>query len=365
MRSKILLLLGAAAIAAAQQPPGCAPYPNCLYTPGQPVTFNEAAAAVSYRDAQGDTRTIGLYLRVPAGISAVMPVVIWSHNAETSGEAKSIMVPWSETTARAGYLTVTLSHPLRNEDQALAQCVSLRLDEDACKRMGLTSWDWPRDLREVISWLERQNTTADSPLRGRVDMARIAIAGHAEGANGAVSLAGATRLLTTLDRKKPNDFSDPRPAAFISLSPQGPLIEGFYDQDTFEPNSSWMNIARPVFMATGDGDNTCRLPGACSFSGDSPSRRRIAIELMPAGGKYLLYFNSVKISHEFLGSLDTAACAAAGADPALCANFSDVLRSSVVAFLDAHLRGNRAALAWLRDGLAKDASKGIGELRSK
>jgi hypothetical protein len=85
-------------------------------------------------------------------------------------------------------------------------------------------------------------------------------------------------------------------------------------------------------------------------------RRRVAYKLMPAGGKYLLFINSVRISHEFLETLDTQACEQAGAEAALCSNFRDWLRSAVLAFLDAHLRNLAEAQTWMRSGLIRAAS---------
>lgn len=364
MSLRFLLVLGLAAAANAQLPPACNPYPNCLYTSGPAQPFTTAATTVSYRDAAGDIRTLDLFIRAPGGVSSALPTMIWSHAADVSGPVQTLMAAWGEGTARAGYLTVNIGHPLRDRAQAERLCIALRVDEEHCLGIGFANWDRPHDLTEVISWLEKANADPDSPLRGRVDTKRIAVGGHADGGHAAISLAGAKRLLTTSDRKKPNDFTDTRPAAFVSLSPQGPLINGFYDTSTFEPTTSWMDIARPVLLATGAGDNDCREPSTCR-QGDTPSRRRVPFEVMPNGGKYLMFVNSVKISHDFVGSLDTAGCAAAGVAPAQCTNFADWLRAAVLAFLDANLKESRAALVWLREGLVKDASRNVAELQSK
>lgn len=348
MKSTILIFALVASAANAQQA-------GELYDPGPAVAFNSAGVTTSYKDDAGDTRTLELFVRRPAGISGALPTVVWSHSAEVSGDVKTLMALWAEATARAGYLTVVVSHPVRTMADAQRQCDAIRADEEACYRIRLVNWDWPRDLRAVLDFLEKQP---------EVDSKRIAVAGHQDGGSAAVSLAGAMRLLRSLDRKKADTFTDPRPAAFVSLSPQGPGLEGFADTDWFQDNHSWMNIKRPVFQATGGGDNTCYFGGSCR-SGDTATRRQIPFALMPDGGKHLLFVNSAKISHELIGSLNTDSCVAAGIEPALCTSFADWLRTSTIAFLDAYVKGRPAAQAWLASGGLSAVSKGMATIESK
>jgi hypothetical protein len=356
--------LGVLATWAQSPPPGCAGFPNCLYSPQAQTTFTGAATSTTYRDLAGDNRIVGLYLRIPEGISAALPVVIWSHPDTTTGDPSTRMALWSEATARAGYLTITVAHPLREVSRAAEICTRLRLEDEACFAIGLANWDWPNDLREVLNWLERANTAADSPLRGRVDLRRIVVAGHDDGSNAAISLAGAKRLLVSQDRRRPNEFTDPRPVAFIALSPQGPLIDGFYDYDYFQPNHSWMQVTRPVLMAFSAGDNTCPFGGQCA-QGSSSARRRVAYDLLPAGNKHLLYIKTTRCSHELIGTLDASACVAAGIESELCTSMAAWLRASVLAFLDAQLRNRESARTWLRQGLVAETSGGQAEGLSK
>jgi hypothetical protein len=167
------------------------------------------STSVSYRDVLGETRTLDVHVRLPVVSSGPLPVVIWSPDSTTLRPARETLLPWSEATARAGYMTVTISHPVRDQTR-----------------------------------------------------------------NGAVSLAGAKRLLTTEDRRNADDLSDPRVAAVVSLSPQGPLNEGFFDADAFKPATSWLTVGRPVLMATGSGDTT------------APLGRSVEVETRPCGGAW-------------------------------------------------------------------------------
>lgn len=364
-----------APLAIAQLPPACAPFsPQCLYTPAVNFQYGTQTVSASYKDLVNDLRTLSLTLRIPVAPINSLPVVIWSPGAGSGASPNTDMTRWSETTARAGFLTVTVSHPLRSRVDRLRLCAELHVKYGYpmkdCAVLDPVNWDWPTDLRKVIDWLEQANISGPTGIRGRINMSRIVVGGFTEGSNGAISLGGATRLLTTTDRRNPNDFSDPRPVAFISLSPKGPRApddifnEGFYDYDLGQRNSSWDNVSRPVLSVTSAGDNTCPTPARC-LSGDSPSRRMIAHQLMPPGNKYQMFVRTANMSHDFIGSLDVPACAAAGVQPGLCAQFDEWLRSSVIAFLDWHVRQLPLAQVWLNSDLIEPASNDIVDSQRK
>lgn len=346
-----------------QLPQACSAFPNgCLYTPGAPLNFSTTAASFEYKDGLGHSRTVELYFRVPAGVAGQLPVVVWSHEYGVSGDLKELLAKWAETTARAGYVTVTVAHSEREKEEWLGVCASLELDIVNCPRPY--ALDWPVDLKQVLNYLERANASGSAELRGRMDLTKLALAGHSDGASGVISLAGARRMFLSQDPENAADFSDARPVAFVALSPQGPTLEGFFDTEIGRDENSWMGIKRPVLTITGAGDNNCNEPGAC-YKGDTPHRRRTVHTLLPPGGKYHMYVNSVKLSHDFLGTLDTAACEAAGVARADCSRFDDWLRSTVVAFLDATVRGRPAAQTWLQNDLIVPASSRTVEWQRK
>lgn len=347
---------GLTALGQAQLPPGCAPYPNnCLYSPTAAVAIGGTAANVSYRDALGLTRTLEVYVRVPVGVQGALPVVVWSPDGEGATDSRAVMTAWSEATARAGYLTVSVAHTPRTDVEKARFCAAAAVEEDFCDFLNPVMWDGPNDLQRVLDWLEEVNESGPVEVRGRIDIKRVALAGQGHGSNSAISLLGARRLFSTARTAAPSDFSDPRPLAVVALSPQGPTQAGFFDTDIGRPVTSFTPVERPVLSVTGAGDNDCYLPSTC-FAGDTPARRRVVFDLLARGGKYEMFVKSVEMSHELVDSLDTAACAAQGVAPANCANFANWLRAAVLAFLDAQVRGLAPARAWLQNDLIQPAS---------
>lgn len=348
-----MLFLGTTAFAQAPFPPACTPYPNgCLYSAGPAGSFATTNATVSYRDVTERLRTIQIFVRIPTGVQGALPLVVWSGDEATS-DSRTSMSAWSEATARAGYLTVTVAHTPRTTEERTRFCNAAGLDEQICGALNPLLWDGPQDLKQVLDYLEEVNTSGPPEIRNRIDMKRIALAGQGYGSNGSMSLLGAQRIL--VEGVPPFDFSDPRPVAVVALSPNGPTQGGMFDTQVGRDFTSWTTVERPALTITGAGDNDCVTPGAC-LTGDSPSRRRIPFDLMPRGAKYDLFVRSVEMSHDLIGTLDTATCAAQGVAPTRCANFESWLRATVLAFLDAQVRSIGSARNWLQNDLIQPAS---------
>lgn len=341
--------------------------PAPLYTPSVSLRFGFSSQEFAYSDAAGERRSLTLAVRVPAvPAGARMPVVIWSPEAfsTSSADPEAALSKWSEATAAAGYLAVTVLHPERAEAQKAALCRALQVED--CASFSDINWDRAQDLVRVVAAAQTFNETGPAEIRGRIDVDRIAVAGFDHGANAAASLAGATRLLRpTASRTRPDAFPSDKPVAFVLISPAGSGNEGFYDYDVNQPRHSWMSIPRPVLTITGRGDNNCILAGSC-FEGDSPARRALTFNLQPStGNKALLSLGSIDVDHAFYGSLDTEACEAQGTDPAHCKLQGDLLKSTVLAFLDAQLRSAAPAIAWLRNDLVVAASGNTVTWRKK
>jgi len=367
LRSMGLSVLAAFAIAAfadgaAAQAPSCnvSPTPDCLYFPATEYAIGteppEVLRETVYKDAGGMLRRVKMALRIPKDAPLPLPVVIWSHGgAEGKVEPDGVLVEWSRATARAGYLTVTIAHPPRARPSRELLCAAepLLIDPVSCEQFKHLHWDRPHDIGAVLNELERMS--AMDEFRGLMDLAHIAVAGHSSGSSGALSVGGALRKFTG----QVLDMSDPRPVAFLAFSPQGPGSEGFFDTDFKHPEHSWRNIDRPVLVGTGDGDSTCNpLPEPGSCFGDSPFIRRIGYERMPSGGKYQVYLQDPEIFHT-LFELRTSKCSEKGVTQSKCDETARWLTSSALAFLDAHLRGNGSAAAWLASDNLVDASQGV------
>ncbi len=190
-----------------------------------------------------------------------------------------------------------------------------------------------RDLAFVIDSLPQVSERV-APLAGKLDAARIGAGGHSYGAYTAGLLAGAT--VDVPKGEKGKSFADPRPKAFLLLSPPGPGTRGL-------TKVSWANVARPVMVVTGSRDKGAK--------GQDPSWRLDGCRLSPPGDKFCLLLRGA--SHlSFTGQYAEPGASLSGrgkgAPPAEeeVAIFKDVKAASV-AFWDAYLRGDAAAKAFL------------------
>lgn len=357
----LALLAGMPAYA---QAPTCnqAQAPDCLYFPSARYSFTTHEHSISYTDIAGQPRGVRVMVRVPVGAAAPLPVVIWSHGGASGKESPATsMTEWSEVTAIAGYLTVSIAHAGRNPGSRNSLCQAISIaDIETCEVFKYLNWDRPHDIRAVLDELARMNTSGE--FAGQIDMHRIAVGGHSAGAGGAQTIAGAKRIFVGA----PVEISDPRPVAFLAFSPQQPGGEGFFDTRFQKQRHSWTDVHRPVFTATGDGDSTCDpgpTPGSCI--GDTPFGRRIGFERMPAdGNKYQLYVHDADAFHT-LFQLNAAKCGPLNVDQAKCDEIVRWLSSAALAFLDAYVRQSPAALQWLQSDRIENASLGVVEWRRK
>ena len=332
--------------------------PDCLYVPASRHGFAAYARSTSYTDISGRQREVRFLVRQPLGAPAPMPAVVWSHGgADGKSDPAMSMVEWSEATAAAGYFTVSIAHANRSTDSRRGLCLSLGVAGDAtCEVFKYLNWDRPHDIRAVLDEIERMNASGE--FVGQIDVRRIAVGGHSAGSGGAQTVGGAKRLFVSA----PVDLSDPRPIAFIALSPQQPGSEGFFDTRFGTPGHSWSDMQRPVLTATGDGDSTCNPgpePGSCI--GDTPFGRRIGFQRMPGlQDKYQLYVHDANAFHT-LFQLNASKCDELNVDRAKCDEMVRWLTSAGLAFLDGHVRGTPAALQWLQSDRIERASRGVAE----
>ena len=348
---------------AAGQAPSCndAPAPDCLYFPSAGFGSTPFERSTFYSDAAGEQREVRFLIRQPIGAPLPMPAVVWSHGgADGKSDPANSMVEWSEATARAGYFTISIAHGHREQGSRRRLCSAIGIvDDPTCAVFKYLNWDRPNDIRAVLDELER---LAMGEFSSQVDLGRIAVGGHSAGSGGALTVAGAKRIFVG----EPVTNLDPRPRAFLALSPQQPGSEGFFDTRFGKPQHSWSDVQRPVLAVTGDGDSTCNPgtePGSCV--GDTPFGRRIAFHRLGAdGNKYHLYLHDADAFHT-LFELSRSRCEPLEVDLAKCGEMIRWVTSAGLAFLDGHVRGLPAALLWLQSDRIARASAGIAEWQRK
>lgn len=264
-------------------------------------------------------RTIPIFIRYPAEATGQLPMVLWSHGGGADVNGKYGNVDWGTTLARAGYIVIHLSHVPRTQAERLAQCLEFGVPDLAqCNDLfGALEVDRPRDANAVLADLNGIEN-AFPQIAGRIDRNRIAVAGHSFGSYTAMTVAGGRVELTPVF----NDvsFANPLPKVFMALSPQGPGRFGWKDD-------SWHEVFRPVLTATGLADFT---------QGEDAPSRLIPFERMPAGKKYRFYINHTEATHNTFNLNNNAR-----------PEFGQWLASYGLAFLDANLKNNLSAQAFL------------------
>jgi dienelactone hydrolase len=119
-------------------------------------------ATVASDDVPG--RSLPTTLWYPASGDGPFPVVVFSHGmGATPGSYTTLLSSW----AAAGFVVAAPTFPLTSEHSP---------------RLGTDVPNQPADVSFVLTAVLALNTTKGDPLRGRIDTADVAVAGHSAGA---------------------------------------------------------------------------------------------------------------------------------------------------------------------------------------
>ena len=172
-------------------------------------------------------RKIGIRIRLPI-TKEKTGLIIYSPGL---GSGLNNGAPWCEAWRNAGFVVVTLSHPVTNDDiwDISKQSLKSNLrDALAFPQYGLRVTDCKFVLDVCL---------ADSDLKNFIDNERIGIAGHSYGALTVQSIAGQSNGASQLD---------PRIKAAIAFSPTAMSPAAA---------NSMKTVKIPFFCITGDHDN--------------------------------------------------------------------------------------------------------------
>jgi hypothetical protein len=287
-------------------------------------------------------RQIPFALYWSSAAATPMPIVVLSHGgAYGKTDARKSMDEWAPLVAEHGYLAVAIAHVPRTDLERIVLTMNLGGTLPQCAEFKYLGYDRPIDFALVVR--ELIDRSASPPLAGLIDTGTVGYMGHSSGGGSALMAAGAGReYMPGLGMS----FAEHAlPQAFIAMSPQGAGEDGFLAE-------SWNAVSRPVLLGTGAAD------------GDHPHERRDPFEYMPAGDKYQLWIEDQAAKHTlFEGELD--ACEQVTGNLARCEEIRGWLAAAVRAFLDAYLRGDPAAIAYLASGDLVTTSGGVIEWDTK
>ena len=243
-------------------------------------------------------KTVPCRVTYPSG-SGKFPVIVWSHGLYGSQEFYQPLVRyWAEH----GYLVLQPSH----SDSVLHG------NGDLTKGKAMSTRDWasrPQDISFLIDSL-----TTSPELKTHADPTRIGVGGHSFGAHTTMLVGGAEPVVGAI-------YSDPRPEAFLAISPQG--------GSRLLNKNSWLGFTRPMLFISGDNDE--------SQGGEKASWRLEPFQGAPAGRKYLMWVKDAY--HNFGGISGVIRTASGPANP----DQVEVVRSATLAFWDAYLKSDATA----------------------
>lgn len=273
------------------------------------------------------SRAVPWLLRLPASPAPPAPVVVYSHGLGGSREGGARM---SAHLASHGYAVVHIQHA--GSDTGIWGGVRPQIDRVDRAALARSAGD-PRVViarfGDVPFAVQQIRAMARETLSGRLDTERMAMSGHSFGA--ITTQAAAGQLFPGGASMPADGFS-----AFIAMSPSGDRAGN--DQAAFA------KITKPFMCLTGTEDSFA-LNAAVTSAAD---RLRVyaalpkqvpAVQLVLAGGDHFVFDGRILTGGPRPGD----------------ARHQAIIDAGVHAFLDAMLREDPAARAFLRGGLAAAA----------
>ncbi len=262
-------------------------------------------------------RDVPVRIYLPEG-GGPFPTIVFSHGLGGSREGYGYL---ARAWAAHGYAVVLPQHA--GSDGKIFR--RLRSPTAVMREALADTRNWedrPRDITFVIQALA-QLDASDAQLAGRFDLARLGVGGHSFGAWTAAAVAGARIVFP--GESAPRPLSDPRPRAFLLMSPTDYGERGLGD-------GAWSSITRPLLSMTGTDDRT--------LSGGSYEARTRPFRDLPPGDKWLVVIEGAE-HLSFSGGRPLKR---------LGAPMQRAIVEASLAFWDAELNGDARAKSLLQPG---------------
>lgn len=303
------------------------PVPLCAISPKQPEhpgPLNVTTIEIpDLKDEERAGRRVPIKVHVPEQ-QGKCPVVVLSHGGGGNWDANFAQ---ANHLASHGYAVLCLEHVGSNTER-MKQGLRFMENVKAMTRGSSEVLGRPKDVSFALDQAEEWNRT-HPVLKGRLDLHRVGVMGHSFGAYTTLVVCGARPALDWLTPPVPPgkglgpDLSDPRVAAGVALSPQGP-------GEPFFLESSYASVNRPLLGITGSRDKQQGAP---------PEHRRRCFELLPAGGKIFIWLANA----DHLGFSDSKGSGQRSLPSNSRADAQPLVRAATVLFFNASLRGDKEA----------------------
>jgi predicted dienelactone hydrolase len=293
-----------------------------------------AVATVSYDwvDSARD-RKVPVKIYYPEKGQGPFPVIIFSHGLGGSRDGYEYL---GQHWASHGYVSVHVQH-LGSDDAVWRESKEPARDLVRAAAKPGNAVERPKDVSFVLDRVTALNRDV-APLKGRLDLRAIGMAGHSFGAWTTLAVAGQMR--GPLQR---SSLADPRVKAAIEMSAPVPR--------NADLDRAYGKINMPILHMTGTLDD--------SPIGDTKAaERRIPFDHIQAPGQYLVIFQG---GDHMIFAGQRRQTRKGEKDP----HFRDLILQGTTAFWDAYLKGDAAAKAWLSRGGYAGALGGDGKLEVK
>ncbi|HTI98040.1 MAG TPA: hypothetical protein VL527_03975 [Dongiaceae bacterium] len=315
-----------------------APETAATYAAQAAVTNRVATLRLDWFDASR-RREVPVKIYYPADRPGRWPIIIFSHGL---GGSRDMYEYLGAYWAAHGYVSAHVQH-IGSDTEVWLDAVNG--GPQAALRRAVSNVqnaiNRPRDVSFAIDRLTALDADTNSPLGGRLDLARIGVAGHSFGAYTALAIAGQRFPVDG----KVYTFTDPRVKAALPMSASIPWQKVDLD-------FAYGGVRIPCLHMTGTLDDS-------PLGETSAAQRRIPFDHCRNSDQYLLTLRDAD-HMSFAGLSGTAL--GSGKD----ALFERLICESSTAFFDAYLRAAPAAQKWLTNDFKKVlGADGVFEVRLK
>lgn len=291
------------------------------YDPLQVGEKDVRSMVFDVRDKSRD-RVIPIRVYLPETEKAA-PLVIFSHGLGGSRDNNPYL---GNHWAKRGYVVVFVQHAGSDEGVWKGELPANRMAAMKKAASGEAFIDRVKDIPAVIDALGKWSLEKGHALLGRMDLDHIGMSGHSFGAVTTQAMAGQGFAGGRIN------YHEKRIDAAVMMSPSKPRMG--------DPKPAFGGITMPCLLLTGTRDDS-------PIGGGTPEDR---LEVFPALAKapaWQVVFDGA--THMDFGERKTIL------RKSKVSRYHEAILALTSAFWDAHLKGDKAAMEWLKGNGAKAA----------